>query len=161
MKKKSASPARPQSPRPPLPLPAPVPPSPNNFTGVWRYRSFLNDPQAVSDSDIGTILFAQGVFSLNESFGALTGTGDFGPGYTVTFTGVTSYGTNPSVRFQGKGSGPTNSDWLYDYFGWFAPAWPNGVGQVPAILGTIVRSAPHKPNRLPGEVASFIAVKIS
>lgn len=142
--------------------PAPLP-SPNTFTGQWRYRSFLNEPKHVDKID--DILFAEGVLTFAETLGVLTGTGDFGPGYTVDFQGVTSYGGSPTVRFLCRGTGPTNQDWHYDYVGTIAPTWPNGVGQIPAIIGTLVRSAPHKSSdgsmEPAGVTASFIAVKIS
>ena len=54
-------------------------------------------------------------------------------------------------------------EWIYDYLGFVVPAWPNGQDQVPAIVGTIVRTIPHSGSA-PGTVApagvtaSWIAV---
>jgi len=47
----------------------------------------------------------------------------------------------------------------YDDSGYPVPVWPNGVDQVPAIVGSVVRTEPHQPNAEPGHVASWIAVK--
>jgi hypothetical protein len=70
-----------------------------------------------------------------------------------------------SVRFQGKGV-VSGEEWIYDYEGWLVPAWPNGVQQVPAMVGSIVRTIPHsgsQPGTVnpAGVVASWYAVKAS
>jgi hypothetical protein len=140
----------------------PKSPSANDIVGGWHYRSFLNNPQKVSD--LNTLLFGEGDFVLDESrTGQLVGTGDFGGGDTVKFQGSVTHGSLITVRFQGVGTGPGNGDWLYDYLGVFVPAWPNGLGQVPAIVGSVVRSAPHSSGSggiaQAGKVGSFIAVK--
>ena len=136
--------------------------SPNDVTGRWHYRSFINNPQNVSD--LNKLLFGEGDFVFEERpLGELVGTGDFGGDDTVKFTGVVSHASMLTVRFQGVGSGKTNSDWLYDYWGVLIPAWSNGVEQVQCIVGSVVRSAPHANGSggvsPPGKVASFIAVK--
>jgi hypothetical protein len=135
---------------------------PNDIVGGWHYRSFLNNPQKVSD--LNTLLFGEGDFTFDESpAGQLVGTGDFGGGDTVKFQGSVTHGSLITIRFQGAGTGSGNSDWLYDYLGVFVPAWPNGAGQVPAIVGSVVRSAPHSSGSggiaQAGKVGSFIAVK--
>jgi hypothetical protein len=137
-------------------------PSPNDAVGSWHYRSFLNNPQKVSD--LNTILFGEGDFVFEElTNGQLAGTGDFGGGDTVKFQGAVAHGSLTTIRFQGIGTGSSNSDWLYDYLGVILPQWPNGVSQVLAIVGTVVRSAPHSNGSggvaAAGRVASFVAVK--
>lgn len=51
---------------------------------------------------------------------------------------------------------------LYDYLGFVVPAWPNGINQVPAITGAIVRTVPHASGTggvaPAGVVCSWIAV---
>ena len=74
------------------------------------------------------------------------------------------------VRFQGKGV-VNGEEWIYDYEGYLVPAWPNGVQQVPAMVGSIVRTVPHSgsapkgggppPINPAGVVASWYAVKVS
>ena len=137
-------------------------PSPNDATGEWHYRSFINEPKAVPD--INTILFGEGDFALVEApNGVLKGTGDFGGGDTMAFYGSFSHGYRVTVRFQGVGTGAGITDWLYDYVGVVVPRWHNGVQQVQAIVGSVVRSAPHangSGGTAPaGRVASFIAVR--
>lgn len=134
----------------------------NEVVGTWHYRSFVNNPQKVSD--VNTILFGEGDFELDESpLGQLSGIGDFGGGNTVKFQGIVSHGSLTTIRFRGIGTGSANSDWSYDYLGVITPPWPNGVGQIPSIVGTVVRSAPHANGSggisPAGTVASFIAVK--
>ncbi len=136
--------------------------SPNDVTGDWHYRSFLNDPTAITD--LNKILFGEGDFALQESpIGVLSGTGDFGGGDTVKFEGSVTHGSLTTIRLQGTGTGARNKDWLYDYLGIVVPEWSNGVGQVKAIVGSVVRSAPHGNGSggiaPAGRVASFIAVK--
>jgi len=54
--------------------------------------------------------------------------------------------------------GSQTEGWEYDYNGCLAYKWPNGVNQVPALVGSLIRAKPH--NGAPaGVTASFIAVK--
>ena len=53
---------------------------------------------------------------------------------------------------------PYHDGWEYDYVGYMVWAWPNGVGQIPAIVGTVVRAKPHGQLEA-GFVASFVATK--
>jgi len=39
-----------------------------------------------------------------------------------------------------------------------AHTWPNGIDQVPALVGSVIRAKPHNGSPA-GVVASFIAVK--
>jgi hypothetical protein len=135
---------------------------PNDVTGAWHYRSFLNESKQVSD--VNTILFGEGDLVLDESnSGTLSGTADFGDGDTMRYQGSVTHGDWITVRFQGLGTGPKNKDWQYDYVGVIVPQWPNGVSQVQTIVGSVVRSAPHSNGAggtaPAGRVASFIAVK--
>jgi hypothetical protein len=59
----------------------------------------------------------------------------------------------------GTGRSGTKTDgWEYDYQATTTPKWPNGVDQVPTLVGTVIRAKPH--NGAPaGVVASFIAIK--
>ena len=100
----------------------------------------------------GTLELAQ------PSFDTLTGSLG-GPDWNLNLQGWVSYGTPLTIRFQGKGDigGET---WVYDYYGFLAPAWPNGEAQRPAIVGTIVRTVPHNNGQAKaGYVASWIAVR--
>lgn len=138
-------------------LPGPA----NDIKGTWHYRSFHNETREIPASDL---LFAEGDFELDEpTIGELKGKADFGGGFTMEFSGTVVHAAGLSVRFEGKGTGPTNKDWHYDYWATMAPRWPNGIDQVMALVGTVVRSAPHRNSSgsisPAGKVASFIAVK--
>ncbi len=82
----------------------------------------------------------------------------FGGTPEMTLTGSSSFGNPFAVRFQGVGSSPGIEDWVYDYVGYHVPVWPNGVDQRPAIVGSVVRTAPHDGSPA-GVVVSWIAVK--
>jgi hypothetical protein len=70
------------------------------------------------------------------------------------------------VRFQGKGV-VGGEQWIYDYIGWLVPVWPNSTDrlEVPAIVGSVVRTIPHSGSgggtNPAGVVASFYAVRAS
>lgn len=129
----------------------------NPFMGKWSYRSFHNNPDlAIPFNDLrfgaGTLEITQ--VDLNQLHGILGG-----DGWSLTLTGWTTYGSPPVVRFQGKGT-VNGEEWIYDYVGYLMPHWPNGQGQRPAIVGTIVRTIPHSNGQSKaGYVASWIAVK--
>lgn len=131
----------------------------NPFVGAWHYRSFRNVPQPVADID--GLLFGEGEFTFEDAPTDLfRGTGDFGKGLTMKFVGNSSLGNPMCVRFQGVGTGASNADWVYDYLGFLVPRWPNGVDEVPAIVGSVVRTMPHDGGTAAaGYVASFVAVR--
>ena len=65
----------------------------------------------------------------------------------------------PAVKIVGTGRWNTNTaNWEYDYEARLAYRWPNGVKQVPALVGSVIRAKPHGDSPA-GVVASFIAVK--
>jgi hypothetical protein len=132
----------------------------NPLTGKWTYRSFYNDPNiATSLTDlqlgIGTIVIEEAPFDL------LKGTIG-GDGWSLKLQGSRSYGNPMEIRFQGKGV-VNGEEWIYGYVGYFVPAWPDGVQQVPAFVGSIVRVIPHKSGSNgispAGVVGSWYAVK--
>ena len=133
----------------------------NPLVGSWTYRSFLNDP------DIGTAFndleFGRGTIVIEEGpMAALKGTIG-GPGWSLALKGSRAYGSPMQVRFQGTGV-VGGAQWIYDYEGWLVPDWPNGIGQVPAIVGSVIRTIPHPGDGAgvvnpAGVVCSFYAVK--
>ena len=142
--------------------------SDNPFVGSWSYRSFNNDPDlSIAFNDlqfgIGTIVIEEAPMQL------LQGTIG-GDTWSLTLKGAREYGNPMHVRFQGTGVN-NGEQWIYDYDGYLVPAWPNGVQQVPAIVGSIVRTVPHSgsppkdggpaPVHPAGVVASWYAVKAS
>lgn len=132
------------------------------FDGKWTYRSFHNDPEEVggdAEKALG-LIFGEGIFTLEQNGNALTGTFDMGPGYALKLSGtVTGTGSDATFELQGPGiPGTATADWQYDYHGGLAWAWPNGVNQVPAIVGSVIRARPHGAGAPAGVTASFIAV---
>jgi hypothetical protein len=142
--------------------------SDNPFVGSWSYRSFNNEPDlSIAFNDLqfglGTIVIAEAPMQL------LQGTIG-GDGWSLTLKGAREYGNPMHVRFQGTGI-ISGEQWIYDYDGYLVPAWPNGVQQVPAMVGSIVRTVPHSgsppkgggpaPVHPAGVVASWYAVRAS
>lgn len=134
------------------------------LAGKWTYRSFHNNPALVTDNDNTalSLFFAEATFTFNiNADGLLTGAIDWNGGGLDLQGAVqpAETGSPLTVQIVGLGRPGTQTDnWEYDYFGYLAHSWPNGVAQVPALVGSVLRAKPH--NGAPaGYVASFIAVK--
>lgn len=139
----------------------------NLFQGTWIYRSFLNKP-VLTDGDparLAALLFAEATWTVNDAPpDVFQGQLSFGPGEVMDLNGVITPAGGVSgahVHIVGKGRPGTSTEHLfYDYDGSLAEHWPNGVNQVPAITGSVIRVQPHD-GQPAGVVASFIAVKAS
>ena len=135
--------------------------SENPFDGSWTYRSFLNDPDVNKNFD--DLEFGRGTIIIEQApMQALNGTIG-GPGWSLVLKGARTYGNPMHARFQGVGV-VNGEKWIYDYEGYLVPDWPNGVDQIPAIVGSVIRTIPHsgsQPNTVnpAGVVASFYAVR--
>ena len=137
----------------------------NPFAGSWTYRSFRNDPQPVGDdpSKLEKLLFAEGeLVAESTTDGTFKGELRFDANSVMDLRGkvTPSHGGSPArVHIVGKGRPNTpTQDYFYDYDGVIAYKWPNGVNQVPAIVGSVIRVKPHGGSPA-GYTASFIAVK--
>ena len=109
------------------------------------------------------MIFAEAVFTFEIDGTSLKGGIDWqGGGLDLQGTIQPANGTAPlSVAIVGAGRPKTDTDgWEYDYRANLAYEWSNGVGQVPALVGTVIRAKPHD-GAPAGYVASFIAVKQS
>jgi hypothetical protein len=128
------------------------------FVGSWTYRSFVNNP--TPGVQFNDLFFAEAELVI-EAFdpGNFTGRLVLQPGAEMALTGASSFGNPFTIRFQGRGVTEGIKDFVYDYIGYLVPVWPNGVNQVPAIVGSLVRTEPHSGGAQPGQVASWIAVK--
>jgi hypothetical protein len=129
------------------------------LAGKWSYRSFLNDPDL--STQFNALEFGRGTITIDEApMGVLQGNIG-GPGWSLNLNGSINYGDPYSVRFQGKGV-VGGEEWIYDYIGYAIKPWPNGVNQVPAMTGSIVRTVPHSSSSghiaPAGVVCSWIAV---
>ena len=138
----------------------------NPFAGKWTYRSYHNRPEVIVDQDAAAalrLLFGEGVMTFeNTDLKLVKGTFDMGGGYLLDLEGTVRWQTYaaPAIfEISGKGrAGTPTEGWQYDYVGYLAWQWPNGINQVPAIVGTVIRTKPHG-NSPAGYVASFIAAK--
>jgi hypothetical protein len=137
----------------------------NPFAGKWTYRSYHNRPDIV-DQDAALALkmiFGEGVITVeNSDLKMFKGSFDMGGGFVLDMEGTVRWQTyvSPTIfEISGKGrAGTPTEGWQYDYVGYLAWEWPNGIGQVPAIVGTVIRTKPHGASKA-GYVASFVAIK--
>jgi hypothetical protein len=127
-----------------------------SLVGKWTYRSFLNDADLAVGFD--KLEFGRGTIVIHDApMGVLRGTIG-GPGWSLNLNGSINYGDPYSLRFQGT-SVVDGEPWSYDYTGYAIKPWPNGINQVPAIVGSVVRTVAHSQGEaLAGVVCSFIAV---
>jgi hypothetical protein len=136
----------------------------NPFAGTWTYRSFLNNPAPVGDdpSKLQALLFAEAVWTVKDSADTIfDGELSFGPTDIMDLKGVVTPaqdGRPAHAHIVGTGRAGTSTENLfYDYDGSLTEHWPNGVNQVAAITGSVIRVKPHDGGAA-GLVASFIAV---
>ena len=139
----------------------------NPFAGTWTYRSFLNNPAPVGNdpAKLMALLFAEGVWTVKDAPATVFDSElSFGPGNVMDLKGVVTPahdGVAAHAHIVGKGRpGTPTEHYFYDYDGSLTEQWPNGVNQVPAITGSVIRVQPHDGHPA-GLVASFIAVKAS
>lgn len=154
---------RPNANRPAAKLqPQAVTSAPNwQIAGTWQYFSFLNPPALDSTGNYAQ-LFGMGTMKLRTpSPTTVAGTFDMGGGYVLDLKGTVSTiaGGQKRIHMAGLGrpSTPT-AGWEYDYDGVTTEKWPNGVNQVPAFTGSVIRAKPHN-GQPAGVVASFISIK--
>jgi len=116
------------------------------FVGSWSYRSFQNNPDLAVPFD--ALRFGAGTLALTEpAFGQVSGTLG-APGWSLTLAGHYTYGNPNHARFQGSGD-IDGERWVYDYVGYLVPAWPNGVNQTPAIVGSVIAPCHIPTDRRP------------
>ncbi|HTI90424.1 MAG TPA: hypothetical protein VL727_07535 [Puia sp.] len=129
-------------------------------SGLWTYRSLINNPDLAAD--FNSLEFGRGNLLIEVTQpGDLSGK-IFGPGWELTLNGSAQFGTPATLWFQGSGV-VDGSLWIYDYICYVVPHIPNGINQVPALVGSVTRAIPH-PNgqggtNPAGVVASFYAVQ--
>lgn len=132
------------------------------LSGKWTYRSYRNTPALVGTDPQAALaqIFAEGVFDFEaREDGHFGGALGMGSGYALTLEGVTLPGDPPGFSIVGLGvNGTPTEGWRYDYHGVVGYKWPEGVDQVPSLLGTVVRVNAHGPSSPAGYTASFIAV---
>jgi hypothetical protein len=156
---------RPQAARPAAAEAATPRPADLSVAGKWTYRSYINSPVLVGDNadQAFKLIFGEGVFTFElPTPTTLKGTFDMGGGFVLDLDGRVrpdAPGAPLTVEIVGTGRANTpTAGWEYDYHASLAHRWPNGVDQVPALVGTVIRAKPHDDSPA-GFVASFVAVK--
>jgi hypothetical protein len=158
-----------------------------SLPGKWTYRSYLNRADIIVGADPDpavkaldpiygqgnaatasqaltalNLIFGEGVMSFDQPSGNnVTGTFDMGGGFVLDLKGTmqTTAAGDIAVELYGTGRPNTPTDnWEYDYKATTTPKWPNGIDQVPTLVGTVIRAKPHGTSKA-GFVASFIAIK--
>lgn len=139
--------------------------STTKLAGTWTYRSFLNTAAPVGEDAAKALalIFGEGTWTItpreDHTFSSVL---DFGGGAAMDLFGeiVPGSGVGPEVLIV-TGTGRENTStakWVYQYKGYVVPPWAEGVDQVPAIVGTVIRTIPHGDGAA-GVVASFVSVK--
>jgi hypothetical protein len=157
----------------------------SSLGGKWTYRSYLNRADIIVGDDpepavrnlaalfgqgstannaaksLG-LMFGEGVMTFDPPSGsAVVGTFDMGGGYVLDLKGTmqTTASGDIAVELAGTGRAKTPTEnWEYDYKASTTPKWPNGVDQIPTLVGTVIRAKPHDGGAA-GVVASFISIK--
>lgn len=131
----------------------------NPFVGTWTYRSFHNKPEPVQNFD--EVRLAQAELVLEETGpNWLWGKLKFG-NVSLDMNGVSAQ-VDRHWRLRMRGMGVSNTEtagWVYDYVGEMAAEWPTGDRQRPVIIGTVLRSLFHQPDRGADLSYSFVAVR--
>jgi hypothetical protein len=128
--------------------------------GTWTYRSLINNPDL--SKDFNSLEFGRANLKLTSSpSGVLSGEiGD--TGWKLDIKGSIQLGAPGTLWFQGSGT-IGGAPWIYDYLCYIVPSIPNGINQVPALVGSVTRAIPHPDGSggtsPAGVVASFYAVR--
>ena len=138
------------------------------LSGEWTYRSYRNSTALVGNDAAAALalIFGEGVFDLaQDDIGQVQGRLDMGTGYALTISGTAERnGNGGPFEFALIGLGiygtPT-AGWRYDYRCTPAYSWPDGIDQIPCLVGTVVRVLAHGPGAPAGVTASFVAVRQS
>jgi len=130
-----------------------------HFSGVWSYRSLINEPDLLVPFD--SLRFGAGTLNLTEPESGKVAGSLGGSGWSLSLLGAATDGDPPTLRWQGRGV-ISGEEWIYDYLGYLIPDWPDGVAQIDTIVGTIIRTVPHSNGQaLAGHTATFYAVRVS
>jgi len=130
--------------------------------GTWTYRSLINDPDLSKGFDL--LEFGRANLTLKSSPAGIL-SGEIGEiGWKLGVMGSVQLGAPGTLWFQGSGT-VNGAPWIYDYLCYIVPAIPNGINQVPTLVGSVTRAIPH-PNGQGGTspagvVCSFYAVRQS
>lgn len=136
-----------------------------DLKGNWTYRSFNNITEQVGDDPKKALalIFGEGDLTITAKTSSLFhAVLDFGGGAAMDLYGeiVPGAGVSPDTLII-TGTGRENTStakWVYQYKGYVVPEWAEGVKQVPAIVGTVIRTILHGTGKA-GVVASFVMLR--
>jgi hypothetical protein len=158
-----------------------------SLPGKWTYRSYRNRADIIVGADPDpavkaldpiygqgnaatassalkalNLVFGEGIMTLDQTSGNnVTGTFDMGGGFILDLKGTMQVAASGDITVELFGTGrpatPTDN-WEYDYKATTTPKWPNGINQIPCLVGTVIRAKPHGTAKS-GYVASFVAIK--
>lgn len=136
-----------------------------DLAGIWTYRSFVNNPTPVETAEEAlSLIFGEGELTIAAASpdAGFRATLSFGGDSVMDLTGdvAAADGAYPLVaNVKGRGrSGSPIADFAYDYVFYAVPAWPDGVNQRQALVGTVIRAADHGSARK-GVTASTITLR--
>ena len=136
-----------------------------SLLGTWSYRSFINNPEPVESADDAlALIFGEGLLTIANADTAhgFNATLSFGGDAVMDLMGdvVAADPAGPiTARAIGAGrAGSPIADFRYDYLFFEVPAWPTGIDQRQALVGSVVRAANHGSARK-GATASTITVR--
>ncbi len=118
----------------------------------------------MSDKPFNDLRFGVGTIRIEEAEAQTLRGAIGGEGWSLQLYDSRGYGSPIQVRFQGKGL-VGGEEWVYDYISWLVPNWPNSNDRLqrPAMVGSLVRTAPHSTSNggaaPAGVTASFYAVR--
>jgi hypothetical protein len=132
------------------------------LTGRWIYRAFNHTMTLVgtNQSRAYDLIFGEAILTLEVLSGARLRGEMTTQGLALELDGAIkspAEGAAPVFEIIGtsrRGARPME----YHYQGQFAHRWPNGINQVPTILGTVMRARADAGGAA-GFVASFFAIK--
>jgi hypothetical protein len=136
-----------------------------DLTGVWTYRSFINNPASVQTADEAlALIFGEGTLTIMEASPASGFKAElsFGEDAVMDLVGdvTAASGDLPataSVKGRGRADSPV-ADFAYDYVFYEVPNWPNGIDQRQALVGTVIRVEDHGAAKK-GATASTVTVR--
>jgi len=128
-------------------------------SGIWTYRSLLNNPDL--SADFNSLEFGRANLKIEIAENGILSGKIYDTGWQLDLKGGVQYGNPATLWFQGSGI-VSGAPWIYDYLCYIVPHIPNGINQVPALVGSVTRAIPHPDGSggtsPAGVVASFYAV---
>ncbi|HWY11676.1 MAG TPA: hypothetical protein VN026_10145, partial [Bacteroidia bacterium] len=130
------------------------------INGDWTYRSLLNNP--IDTIPFNNLEFATAIMRLKQNGrDSIAGELNMGSSGKLVMSGKINYCNGDIVNFEMQGDGikgTSTQGWIYNYKCFVVQKWKQGVGQVDAFVGSVVRTVDHGQAKA-GKVASFYSVK--